>query len=326
MRSRWRAILFALIAGGSILAGVGFQIAAHHGDQSDDAVVNPLRIGVWTDTPSAPIRVEIQLFHGQDKSTVAAVFLSSPGAQRVLITSSMPGNHFRKLNPSVQLSGYLPYYEYFTQGSIQTAADERGLEIAEYKMPSNVFESDASRTVIKMPTIAAYEDSTQYIPAYATVVSDPAGAPYGNISVKSNKFVGSRDPTHWIARGAPTAPYKLFWNPQHLTTVESAQGLYPLTNLIVNVNEPANGIATADTYQWTGSYGLIGSLQAESRSDQEQRSNDEFYSGLAFATGAAALVALIQEGPDRIHRRRRILLPTNVVSRAALKSKRALDR
>jgi hypothetical protein len=50
---------------------------------------------------------------------------------------------------------------------------------------------------------------------------------------------------------------------------------------------------------WTGSYGLSPQLSATDRDVEASRSHEEFYAGIAFAVAASALVALMQELPDR---------------------------
>src|SRR5207247_2481884 len=113
--------------------------------------------------------------------------------------------------------------------------------------------------------------------------------------------VGDRVPGHYLSNFNKAAQFtELFWQPEKLTTTETIEGLGELPNARLDVVAPFNGAATSDRFSWTGSYGLSGVLVATDRGLQDKLANDEFLSGVALATSAAAVVALVQEGSDRI--------------------------
>lgn len=92
----------------------------------------------------------------------------------------------------------------------------------------------------------------------------------------------------------------LYWNPEKLITEERVVGIGEKISGWNISDTPANGISGGGDYIWQGDYGLAGTLTAINPSAAESRASDEFYSGIALATAAAALIALLQEFKDAL--------------------------
>ena len=72
-----------------------------------------------------------------------------------------------------------------------------------------------------------------------------------------------------------------------------------LNNSRIDVSTPPGGAVVDDNYRWTGSDTLAPYLNATEFSAADSRSRDDFLSGIAFATAAAALIALLQERREK---------------------------
>jgi hypothetical protein len=96
--------------------------------------------------------------------------------------------------------------------------------------------------------------------------------------------------------------------PKNLSITERlAGGATGLNRGDIKQDLPATGGVKGPDFVWQSDSGLSPTLIAVSRAAEQDYASDEFRSGVAFAISAAALIALLQEGPARLRGRRRRL-------------------
>jgi hypothetical protein len=301
MKSRWRAAAFLVVL--CVSAGLGLF---WHESASGFGPVNPaelhpdLRIGVYTQQPDVPIRIETELRASSGKN-VLTVFVNAPKDAEVLLLSSrqdaaFPDQARTLFRPlSTATNDNADYHFYLQAGSSlePPIEDERGYAVASFQMPDDSFTSSDHRITARMPFVAEFQDATHYQPGAATtndgtIALDPTLTDPAKISSRSVD-------DYKVGASAVTS---LYWNPQHLTTVQTLLGIGERLPGWDIIDTPTTGVSESGDYVWTGSYGMSAVLSATDRGLEEQRSNYEFLSGIALASGFAALVALIQEGKD----------------------------
>ena len=88
----------------------------------------------------------------------------------------------------------------------------------------------------------------------------------------------------------------IFYEPSNLQTSERLSPIEEwLSRSDIQINQPQTGTLENGAFVWRGTNGLAPVLRLVDRSAAERRGQDEFFLGIALATAAAVLVALVQE-------------------------------
>ena len=98
----------------------------------------------------------------------------------------------------------------------------------------------------------------------------------------------------------PGSQSALYW-PTRLLITEVLAGAQPsLVHARIDSILPANGSLQGNSYVWQGTGSLEPTISATNISAAESQSIYAFAAGIAFATAAAAFIALVQEVPKDI--------------------------
>lgn len=102
------------------------------------------------------------------------------------------------------------------------------------------------------------------------------------------------------------SPTELFWMPQSLNITETVHSLPdPIIDSTIEALAPSSGRISRNMLIWHASDSIYPLFSATSHTTEHQRNRSEFFSGVALATAAAALLGLIQEAPEAWPWRRR---------------------
>ena len=318
MKSRWRAGAFAAVAVISAVAGLLWHAGADRPTKLDASPQPPLRLGIYESDHKVPLDVHLDITSqgpGWQVQVLLTFEARRPTPVNLILTSNTPPNPDAR---PIQLP----------TGHGGTAADrylvpvfdgDQDDDAAFVNVPVATFtlsRDDVSRTsdVIKaqLPSIATGEDNSLSQPLFGLIGTagartEPDGEHlFGRSQMQwdaASSFDGS-DLDWDLTGGRPFAVR--YFQPQHLTTTETLAGLGDqLSDSDIRVDIPSNGLIDSAGFIWQGSYGLSPRLLAVSRSSEDRQDQEEFLSGIALATAAAATVALIQEGSDTWSWRRR---------------------
>lgn len=118
----------------------------------------------------------------------------------------------------------------------------------------------------------------------------------------------SLDPAHYMANVPGALPTK-FYDPQVINTAEQIMGAGQyLRNSQAAPMVPPDGQVRGNDLLWKSNGSLQPTVKTTSIDEAERRSSLDFYSGIALATAAAALIAALQELPSELTwARRRVL-------------------
>jgi hypothetical protein len=305
MKSKWRAYALVAIFLISVAAGLIWHFASRGLGESTSADSGPpFLLGVYTQSPRQPIKIELDLYYNSS-GTFVDVFLNAPPNDNILVLGTQQDVSLGKDKPSsfkrLYHSNGSANYDYYSQatGGSPLPQDQRGYVIASFKVPDSTLTNKPEEVIAHLPLVGQDEDSTQYMPAAATINTD-AGI-YLNPTLRAGRKISDRTPAHYFIPDQPGSTVRnLYWNPEKLITEERVVGIGEKISGWNISDTPANGISGGGDYIWQGDYGLAGTLTAINPSAAESRASDEFYSGIALATAAAALIALLQEFKDTL--------------------------
>jgi hypothetical protein len=98
----------------------------------------------------------------------------------------------------------------------------------------------------------------------------------------------------------PGSQHALYWPTKLLATEVLAGAQSSLAHARIDSILPVNGSLQGDSYVWQGTGSLEPTISATKINAAESQSTYAFASGIAFATAAAAFIALMQEVPNDI--------------------------
>jgi hypothetical protein len=304
MKSRWRAYALVAILLISVAAGLAWHIQSKGLGEADTANNGPpFLLGVYTQSPSEQIKLEVDLYYN-DSGTFVDVLLNAPPHDQIVLLSTQQDTiqssgeqHAFKAIPSP--SGQDDYYRYYelVQGETAFTGDPNGYDVATFRVPNSTISVGSDEVTARLPLIGQNEDDADYSPEAASPFD---GSPvYLNPTLKPKYQIPDQTPSHYEIPELSSYPVtNLYWNPAHLTTTEKALGVGEAISGWNISSTPSNGTSDAGDYMWQGDYGLAGVLKAINPAAAESRDSDEFFSGIALATAAAALIALLQECKD----------------------------
>jgi hypothetical protein len=180
----------------------------------------------------------------------------------------------------------------------------RGDFVGSFALPESTIVEDHGNLQAKLPSIGSGEYAGFGV-MYGLVGDGKTLTPNtfsAKVTQKDNvKVFDEYDPRDYTLGDSTKEVSSLFWAPKTLQTTErvTAVGNY-LYDSDILVNQPSSGTVVNGDFVWSGSYGVDPVLSAVNRDAEEHRARDEFLSGVALATAAAAFVALVQEAPDRM--------------------------
>lgn len=309
MRSWWRSCTFVLI----LLTASILGFAAHRAAEPEDRLAfrgPPVSIDVYTEDPDQKINLTATVNHiieeahnGQPAKDrfVIMVEVNGDASGLLLVSSTQDSEGDGILYRPVTYFGRpaFAYYVGHAGDGNRRVADGHSLSVGWFDMPEEDVTSTADGLTANMPALAPAESGNLSYPLFGisdALDNDAKLVQVDGATLPQDAF-GSRDPTKFgFKKGAA-----LFWEPNHLTTEERLSNVgYEMGDATVDVNLPATGTLQGNDFVWSGQLGLSPELSTTKRSAATRRSLYEFYSGIALASGAAALLALIQEGKDSI--------------------------
>ena len=319
MRSRWRALFFLIVLIGSAALGLHWHAAANRQVAAipSDA---PLKLNVFVTDRSARVTLSTDL-EQDDSCTMSENCVSFErvvllgqvsGKATVLITSNRPadGGFLANFKPS-HLKDAGPNFAYTL---IAPAAEvQRGNFFLIFDLPRKyIIDTSSGAISARLPEIGGLEDTTDGRPVGLDDLSeaDPSfgfGSRHQLVYAPVPPMTATTpvsDPKTWVDdTGKPMQ--ELFYPPATLSASETLDnGGDAVSDSDVLTDLPASNVNN-HALVWRGSFGLSPVLRAVPRSTEETEKSDDFLSGIALATGAAGLVAFVQEAPDQLRLRRK---------------------
>lgn len=303
MRGKWLVWALAAICLVSVAAGIITQRMSKDTEAPDSGNNSPpFFIAVYTQSPEKAIGLELDLYRDVDSGiTLVDLYLSAPADDDVTLLASQQDTaddvgkspSFAKLENTAGTDPY-SYYLDIPNGAQPSVAGQLGKKVATFKVAASSLIEEYQEVVARLPLVGQSESSSQFWPAAAT--AGTTSGIYLSPILGLNYKLSDRTPSHYqLPDITGSTAKRLYWNPERLSTVERVLGVSQMISGWNISDTPSNGVSEAGDYMWQGDYGLAGSLTAVSPSAVHDHDNDEFLSGIAWATGAAAFIALLQE-------------------------------
>jgi hypothetical protein len=238
--------------------------------------------------------------------TLLIVVDPGPKPYDVLITSSIPDttHFFRKmtfnLGNFVGVDSPNLYYYVATSPTVNAGAGDLKTK---FNLPSGSFLNAKGTLVARMPTVGLQDNvgtmdfaSPEVPPGFAggALDIDPA-------YLKTGHPVHSESPADYDVTGNDDG---VIYAPPNQGKFQSAvvftDTTYGMASAQIQANSPSNGVFKDQSFQWlsTDPFGLAPYLSLVQPTALDQRSSDDFLSGIFLASAAAALIAFFQEVPD----------------------------
>lgn len=299
----WRFWVSMGIAAAALVAGVGFHLRAH--DDRSAAVLThgiPLNVQIYSAAPGQTIAIDLSVNRSRrtDDPPLPVgeynVDLSLPGdsPDLILVFDELPQPRDSRELAQFHKSRF-GSHDVWTEYVPRVRESAPGLVVRHtFRLPDGFVDIGAGGVAARMPAVGWTQDDYQLMPAFSvddprepSQLRQPPTEPRDIIPVTQEAQ----------AYGLPQNE-RLYWAPRRVDSTISLHGVSNyLENSSINVNLPSSGTLIDDAFVWTGGLGLAPSLQATNHRVEERRSSDEFYSGLALATVANALIAALQEMP-----------------------------
>jgi hypothetical protein len=319
MKSRWRSFSFGVVVIVSMIAGLLWhKWAAAPTDEVQPTYTPNLRVEVYSSEPDTVLNVmlDVAIWDLQDDYRVenghAYLKIEPPAKGDVLVLVSSPkaitNSRFVELAEQPGTSSAL--YGLLVSSSNLKAAGNRApaaLNLGYFEIPRESFVLTKDLFSARLPVVGGDE----------LVVNDRPQFGIGEtgrhdiLSIRQVNYFPSKlnsaknKPNRWTVEAGEPAK-EVFWKPGHLNVAETLDvDGFRYENAILKSFLPSDGHVDGSKAFWRGEDGMTPELVAVGRDLEERRSRDEFLSGVALATGAAALIALVQEGPDKLGVRRR---------------------
>jgi hypothetical protein len=309
LSSRWRAAVFSLALVASTFAGLySHHNAERHPGLSAIPPFPPLDLDIYVSDPKVPVAVDIETVR-VGNHLESYLFARSATPVDMLLRSNVrnippdnsPGARpkFHRIAESHGAAGYIYHVP---PALTQSEYDPRGPALAVFRLKSQFFVNDDGSIQARLPEIAQLRSEFTLSPIAATTSNGSGTEPssvYFHPKLTDIELLGDTRPSSY--KVPSDEPVKgLFWDPQTLTSTEVLDGVADdISRSDVILNLPSNGRVQGGGFVWTAPGELSPVLSTTNRDLNDARGRDEFYSGVALATAAAALIALVQEGPER---------------------------
>ena len=232
------------------------------------------------------------------------------GKATVMITSNRPDDS-SQFKPS-RLKKARPSFAY--KFIAPAAAVQPDFFEVWFDLPNHyIIDTSGVAISARLPEIGGLEDTPDGPPAGPENLSNASPSfgfgsrhqlVYMPLLPKTAKTHPVNDPRSWVDHtGKPMRA--LFFPPATLSASEILDnGGDAVSDSDVLTDLPASNVDD-HALVWRGSFGLSPVLRAVPRSTEEAEKSDDFLSGVALATGAAGLVAFVQEAPDHLRLRQK---------------------
>lgn len=303
MKSRWRASLFFGLAVVATLLGIVFRGWASTPRLSDVTAAPPFTLDVYVPDPRQAVDVTLDVFRVDPSGQLRAVLEIGGNAAGVLITSTQPdspsrGHHaFVKTRPDAVNPAL---YAFVVPPGGPRSTQTRPLGIAEFDLPTGSVSLDRGTYAARLPALGLYERGEQFAPAYG--VLNPSSSDQRLFAVSMSRPFSPSPSTDPADYDLPF-PHEqhLYWQPAGMTSRVRLEGeAEQVTDSRLDTDVPATGGVVGNDLVWTGGFGLSPFISATHWDAVEARSRWDFYSGVALGLGAAAVLALFQELPERL--------------------------
>lgn len=303
----WKPLAFLGIA--IAAAGLGFTWHAIADPNRAQAVPTNMSIAIYETDPGVPLSVDGYLIPAghlaqESDEFYFTVRADSTAPNSVVIISNQPLDYSPYSGsgvalPSVQeasgdASASLHYLLFRPTTSSNTIT-------AGFRAPGTVrIDGQDGDTAAALPSISGH--------AMSNIPGDPLELMTGYRLEQDTVY---EDIPHDSPDTSDIIPYTNVETPDQLRMPKSLTiterligGAEGLGRSDIKQDLPATGGVKGPDFVWQSDSGMSPTLVAVSRTSEQDYASDEFRSGVAFAISAAALIALLQEGPTRVLRRR----------------------
>ncbi len=314
----WRVVLFALICVSGITLGLVWHFAAG----SDIPALTshePLTIDVWESDPTVPVDVYAETYPGTKGAdpgqpvTFVELFLSVEKPTSVVVMANQQtddsGRHPTETFTRVSDDLSSPtnrggrQWGHIYQLPLPTLPGAVAAPLATFDTDSTLLQISSQAVNARLPAIETLESGNFTTPRAGLVDTTSAGLA-GDLEPVTLRptatFTEALAPENYPLQDWSDAKGRgvraVFWEPQTIRSSVSISGVASsLTDKSIRVNVPSDGTVQGADFIWQGGYSLSPVLDAVSLDADAQNANYDFLSGIAFATAAAALIALLQE-------------------------------
>ena len=195
-----------------------------------------------------------------------------------------------------------PNLYYYVATSPSIGADT-GDQKVKFNLPSSSFLETKGTLVVRLPTVGLQDDLGSMFFGSPTI---PAGFAGGALDIdpaylKPGRPLHSESPADYDVTGNDVG---VIYAPPNTGKFQSAvfftDTTYGMAGAQIQANSPSNGVFKDQSFQWvsTDAFGLAPYLSLVQPAALDQRSSDDFLSGIFLASAAAAVIAFLQEAPD----------------------------
>jgi len=256
---------------------------------------------------SLDIRVDVVQFDDLNRTNYNATLdvVGDPADTLILASEADEVGLFHEITrqrfPDVNWAYVIP-----TDSQVGRSSPTNPNALALFNIPADFVAENRGTFEARLPSIASGETGRQDSPAYGVI-----GAQSQHITVTKVPQAPVR-----FTDKVSTSPYDygipdpkdetLYWEPKSINvSVHLSDESSRIDDSRIDQNSPSSGTVQEPDIVWTGGFGVSPYIIATKYSAIERRSRYEFYSGIALGLGGAALVALVQELPAELPRRRR---------------------
>jgi hypothetical protein len=312
VKSRWRLVACATLTVVGILGLLYFKHHAVPGRSVLPDHPDPwLQLDVYVEDPNATVTARFDVtddVQGAPEATLYMTCTQRGGA--ILLADRVDEDdvlHRLATEPSILSLPWLPQtYVGYVPCPIASPDDPRGGYITTFKLSQGTFKLDRGVFSGRLPGLATHESGDDTEPFLGTTASVPEQPEIGrylyeNVHLRNpnGPFIPHHPPSDYETLSGQPIKH-LYWQPKHLATSEYLlDAATHIAGADVKVNQPVGVAADNLAFAWRGSYGLSPFLETEDRKAEDQRNSSEFFAGIFLALTAAALIAFLQEWPNR---------------------------
>jgi hypothetical protein len=285
--------VLCVVLGAAAALGLYWHFAAQTDDPDLATRPVPLTVKVYSADPAAAVDLTLTVTPQKDRTSLAQLYVTASTKKDLLLTASLP-------DITTPRARFAPLSAGRTGGA-------SGQYAAVISSPAELQRLNAAAELFatfRLPVGAITHHRGTYaarLPALGQGESDAlAGVVYRSDAAPTQVDAGSISPGPALTGDADGPGRTSFYVPDTLSTSESLlQARDVVANGDVEINYPGGGTLESDAFVWRGDYGVSPELTVVSRAARQRANRDAFLSGIALASAVAALIALVQELPDR---------------------------
>jgi len=314
-----RVVGFALVLFASLALG-GFWTIDSNTDLPAVRGTPPV-FDVFTQDPSQDITLRVFVSpagdHYRAQLAVTSASVDKP-LGTLLFVSTIPGGDRSGLpqfyrDDSQALAGIGTIYASVQTIGVPPPDHNDAIGVGAFDLPAGLVNGDEDKINFAGVGVGGLIRSELPVPVFGTVSS--AVSDHESLVIRPKAAPGKvSDPLDAASYLSPSGQplHRAYFVARHLTAeVQLTPGKVDVADVDIRRNEPSTAVIDGSIVTWTAPDFVFPSFAAVSHSLEDSAHREEFLSGVAFATGAAALVALLQELPEEgkvslsIRRRRR---------------------